>query len=137
MMEMLKGIEDLVEEGKSVDIMEEMSKGWTKEDWDNYYDQIEENRSFQRQQAFAIHGPTHVGCCTNIIPRIYPKHIQEQIDREEALKKEQQSVDISRIASPSSINEAAAEAIVNLAQQTILGIQKRVTGAINSSVGLL
>ena len=33
--------------------------------------------------------------------------------------------------------EAAAEAIVNLTQQTILGIQKRVTGAINSSVGLL
>ena len=106
-----KGIEDLVEEGKSVDIMEEMSKGWTKEDWDNYYDQIEEHRSWERQQAFAIYGPTHVGCCTNIIPRIYPKHIQEQIDREEALKKEQQSVDISRIATPSSINEAAAEAM--------------------------
>jgi hypothetical protein len=33
--------------------------------------------------------------------------------------------------------EAAAEALVNLEQQTILGIQKRVTGAINSSVGLL
>ena len=32
---------------------------------------------------------------------------------------------------------AAAEVIVNLAQQTILQTQKRITGAINSSVGLL